>query len=90
MTVYGVTTATTGVPFKVVLQGCGRPRQSPFSRIRAARIVAWLRNGPAITMNTSASQVSPVFSSSPDCASTAKPTISGATSAIGVTKCSFW
>ncbi len=55
-----------------------------------ARIVAWERNGPAMIMNSRARNVSPLFSYTPTWASTASATSAGATSAAGVTKCSFW
>ena len=48
-------------------------------------MVAWARYGPAITMNTTASSVSPVFSSTPSRTKTASATRAGATRAAGVT-----
>src|SRR6185437_10049283 len=73
------------------LEAPPRPeRQSPFSLIRAALIVAWARTGPAMTTNSSVSQVCAVTMVAPDCTRTASPTASGATSAAGVTKRIFW
>jgi hypothetical protein len=48
-------------------------------------MVAWVRKGPAMIMNSSASQVSEELSDQPDWASTASPSSSGAIRATGVT-----
>src|SRR5262249_17765545 len=61
------------------------PRQSPSARTRIALIVACDRNGATATMMTSASTVSPLFSSRPSVTRTASATSTGAPPAAGVT-----
>src|SRR5487761_1525882 len=64
---------------------CRGWRQSPWSRTRIARIVACERNGAAAIMKTSATIVSPVFSSRPSATKIASVTKTGATTTAGVT-----
>jgi len=49
-------------------------------------MVAWVRKGPAITMNSRASRVSVVAAAKPINTGTAMVTRTGATRAAGVTK----
>ena len=92
-TVYGVDDGRASLFF--LLASRGRSHRPGPDASRLFRSPGWHgrsrgeRNGPAITMNSRASHVSPVFSYRPICTSTASATRAGATRAAGVTKWNF-